>query len=109
MREFEQGVAAGTHESGGWPSAAYAVSKSGLIAATEAVAGWERGAAEREGRGPRGVCSVCPGWVDTDMTKGKGPRTVDEGAKTPVGLAVGTVGGEEVVGGFWKDGEKVAW
>ena len=38
MREFEEGVKNGTHEKLGYPSAAYAVSKAGLIAATRAVA-----------------------------------------------------------------------
>lgn len=32
------------------------------------------------------VYSMCPGYVDTDMTNHKGNRTIHEGAKTPVYL-----------------------
>jgi carbonyl reductase 1 len=45
--------------------------------------------------------------VNTDMTKGKGVKTVDEGAKTPVMLALGDIGGK--TGGFWQSEKEVAW
>lgn len=107
MREFEEGVEAGDHEKKGFPSAAYAVSKAGLIGATRAVGLWEKSEAEKEGRPVRAVNSCCPGWVNTDMTKGKGTRSVDEGAKTPVFLALGDLDG--VVGEFWRDEKVVEW
>lgn len=107
MREFEEGVQAGDHEKKGFPSAAYAVSKAGLIGATRAVGLWEKSEAEKEGRPVRAVNSCCPGWVNTDMTKGKGTRSVDEGAKTPVFLALGDLDG--VVGEFWRDEKVVKW
>ncbi|KAL1637651.1 hypothetical protein SLS58_009181 [Diplodia intermedia] len=83
MTQFTAAVAAGSHEALGFPSAAYAVSKAGLIAASKAVAGWEEERARVEGREMRGVQVCCPGWVNTDMTKGRGVKSVDEGARTP--------------------------
>ena len=53
------------------------------------------------------INACCPGFVNTDMTRGHGTMTVDEGAKTPVLLALGDIGG--VTGGFWKDGVIVEW
>ncbi|KAF9641231.1 hypothetical protein BFW01_g591 [Lasiodiplodia theobromae] len=109
MQVFTDGVrAGGTHAEKGFPSAAYAVSKAGVIAMTKAVAGWEAVVAREEGREARGVQACCPGWVVTDMTKGKGVKSVDEGARTPVWLALGKEGGE-VVGGFWQGERVVEW
>ncbi|KAL1617844.1 hypothetical protein SLS54_007626 [Diplodia seriata] len=108
MTEFTAAVADGSHEQLGFPSAAYAVSKAGLIAATKAVAAWEEDEARKEGREMRGVQACCPGWVNTDMTKGRGVKSVDEGARTPVWLALGTEGGE-VEGGFWQGERIVEW
>ncbi|KKY24421.1 putative carbonyl reductase [Diplodia seriata] len=61
MSEFATAVADGSHKARGFPSAAYAVSKAGLIAATKAVAAWESEKAGEEGREKRGVqaCSIC--------------------------------------------------
>ena len=39
------------------------------------------------------VNSCCPGYVSTDMTNNRGAKTVDEGARTPVLLACGDIGG----------------
>ena len=104
MNEFTAAVENGREKDEGWPSAAYAVSKSGITGMTRAVAEEEK----RRGDG-RGILinSCCPGYVNTDMSKGRGPRSVDEGARTPVLLAVGEIGG--VTGKFWRDGRVVEW
>ena len=102
MDEFTSAVERGTEKEEGWPSAAYAVSKSGITGMTRAVAEEEKG----RGRGVL-VNSCCPGYVDTDMTKGRGVKSVDEGARTPVMLAVGEIG--EVTGEFWRDERVVEW
>lgn len=95
MQAFAQAVHNGTHEQEGWPTgAAYSVSKSGLIGATRAIAREE----EKTGKGVL-VNSCCPGYVNTDMTKGRGVSTVDQGAKTPVMLALADIGGKS--GEFW--------
>jgi carbonyl reductase 1 len=102
MEEFTAAVADGTHAKKGWPSAAYAVSKAGVIAMTRALA--QR--FEREGRDLT-INSCCPGWVVTDMTKGKGHKTWDQGAQTPIMLATEDIGGRN--GGFWRDEKEIDW
>lgn len=102
MDEFTAAVERGTHEKDGWPSAAYAVSKAGLIGQTRAVA------KELEEQGSGVVINCChPGWVVTDMTRGKGTKTPDQGAQTPVLLAIHDVKGS--AGAYWADEEPRDW
>lgn len=102
MEDFKAAVAAGNEKQQGWPSAAYAVSKTGVIGMTRAVAEEEKG---RE----RGVLvnSCCPGYVKTDMTRGRGAKTPDQGAQTPVMLAIGDIGGK--TGLFWQNEKVIEW
>lgn len=102
MENFKASVKAGTEKADGWPSAAYAVSKAGVIGMTRAVAG----EVEKEGKGVL-VNSCCPGYVNTDMTKGNGTKTVDEGAKTPVMLALEDISGKS--GLFWQSEKPIEW
>ncbi|TKA73300.1 hypothetical protein B0A49_04546 [Cryomyces minteri] len=102
MEAFETAVAAGNEKEHGWPSAAYAVSKAGVTAMTKAVALEEK----KRGRGVL-VNACCPGYVKTDMTRGGGSKTVDEGARTPVMLALEDVGG--VTGQFWQNEKVIEW
>ena len=53
------------------------------------------------------VNSCCPGYVNTDMTKGNGTKSIDEGAQTPVLLALGDIGGSN--GKFWMDERETSW
>jgi NAD(P)-dependent dehydrogenase (short-subunit alcohol dehydrogenase family) len=53
----------------------------------------------------------CPGWVDTDMGHqvGRPPKTLEEGARIPVRLAIGALGpGGDRDGGLGKDTEHVS-
>ncbi|KAK6436553.1 hypothetical protein LTR95_007258 [Oleoguttula sp. CCFEE 5521] len=102
MEKFKRDVADEKEKERGWPSAAYAVSKAGEIAMTKVMA------REEEGRG-RGVLinACCPGYVNTDMSKGKGTKTPDEGAKTPVMLALQDIGGN--TGLMWQSEKEVEW
>ena len=102
MEKFTADVAAKKEKAEGWPSAAYAVSKAGEIAATKAIAK----EAEKSGSGVL-INACCPGYVNTDMTKGNGSLTVDEGSKTPVFLALSDFG--ETTGGFWRGGRIIEW
>ncbi|CZT15886.1 related to carbonyl reductase [Ramularia collo-cygni] len=95
--DAEKGVKAA-----GFPSAAYATSKAGANAVTMALAVEERA----KGRGVL-VNACCPGFVNTEMTKGRGKRTVDEGAKTPVFVALSDIGGKS--GEFWYNEEVTPW
>jgi carbonyl reductase 1 len=104
MEKFAADVLTERESPEGWPSAAhaYAVSKVGEIASTTVIA------METEKNEGKVLISACfPGFVNTDMTKGKGLLTVDDGVKTPVLLALGDFGGTR--GGFWKEGGVIEW
>lgn len=94
MERFKAVVKDGQEKEAGFPSAAYAVSKAGETAFTKVIAMEE----SKRGRGVL-VNACCPGYVKTDMTRGGGAKTPDEGAKTPVMLALQDIGG--TTGEFW--------
>ncbi|KAK3075848.1 hypothetical protein LTR53_000420 [Teratosphaeriaceae sp. CCFEE 6253] len=102
MEKFKSAVADGKEKEAGFPSAAYAVSKAGETAFTKAIAAEE---AKRD----RGVLvnACCPGYVKTDMTRGGGAKTPDQGAQTPVMLALHDIGGK--TGGFWQSEREIEW
>lgn len=102
MEKFKSAVAEGNEKDAGFPSAAYAVSKAGETAFTKAIA-------MEEAKRDRGVLvnACCPGYVKTDMTRGGGAKTPDEGAQTPVMLALQDIGGK--TGGFWQSEKEIEW
>ncbi len=102
MSEFVDEVRAGTHAQKGWPSAAYRISKAGMNALTMLL-GRELSA------DPRGILcnAVCPGWVRTDMGGADATRSVEEGADTPVWLALLPEGGSQ--GGYFRDRQAISW
>lgn len=102
MEKFAEDVKNKRHEAEGWKSSAYAVSKAGLIAATTSIA-----LSEKQKDSGVLINACCPGYVNTDMSKGNGTKTVDEGAKTPVLLALGDYGNE--TGRFWQHEKIIKW
>jgi carbonyl reductase 1 len=108
--EYLSAVESETEYETGWghEGSAYAVSKTCVNALTGILA-----------RQHTEVLVNCcdPGWVATDIGRrsGEGGKTPEQGAKIPVRLAVGDVGG--VSGKFWangdmrsvKDGEVLEW
>ena len=102
MEKFTQAVSEGKEKEAGFPSAAYAVSKAGETAFTKSIAAQE----EKKGRGVL-VNACCPGYVKTDMTRGGGAKTPDQGAQTPVMLALHDIGGK--AGGFWQSEREIEW
>lgn len=102
MEEFKSAVKAGNEREQGWPSAAYAVSKAGMTGMTKAIA-----KKEQQRGGKRLINACCPGYVDTDMTKHHGYMTPDQGAQTPVMLAIGEIDGR--TGEYWKDEKVREW
>jgi NAD(P)-dependent dehydrogenase (short-subunit alcohol dehydrogenase family) len=83
---------------GGTP--AYGVSKAGLNVLTRKLADELRPARVL-------VNSVCPGWVATEMGGPDAPRTPEEGAASVVWAA--TLPDTGPTGGFFRDGEPLAW
>ena len=102
MESYKSAVEADTHNADGWPSSGYMVSKAGITAMARVQA-----AEEKASGGDRLINSCCPGWVVTDMTKGKGAKSPDEGAQTPVKLALGDIGG--TAGEFWQNEKVSPW
>jgi carbonyl reductase 1 len=99
---FVDEVAAGTHVKSGWPSNAYRVSKVAMNA-------YVRILARELMEDPRRikVNAACPGWVRTRMGGEGATRSVEEGAKTPVWLAL--LPDDGPMGGFFRDERAVPW
>ena len=83
---------------GSWP--AYRLSKTALNAMTILFA------SELRGDGIL-VNTVSPGWVRTDMGGASAPRSVEEGADTPVWLA--TLPDDGPTGGYFYDRKTIEW
>ena len=83
-------------QSGGMP--AYRISKTGLNGLTRYLDGEYEGLIAN---------SVCPGYVQTDMTDGSAPRSPEKGAETPIWLA--RFKPEAPSGGFWRDRDPKPW
>lgn len=92
-------------EKAGFSSNAYAVSKAGVIAAVKSLSLWAQ-ETDRVGVCPV-IVSCCPGWVRTDLTKGKGDKEIDEGVITPLSLILEEYDGSP--GDFWEDRNVVDW
>ncbi|GBC09046.1 hypothetical protein RclHR1_08580005 [Rhizophagus clarus] len=105
IKKFENDVENDQWTKEGWPSQAYGVSKVGVIAMSKIFAR----RADSEGKNIF-VHACCPGWVATDMGGPNAPRNIDQGAETPVYLALD----EDVVpktknGEFWQYEKVIPW
>ena len=102
MEEFQSAANEDKVKEAGFPTAAYAVSKAGETAFTKVLA------MEEKSRGRDVLVNACcPGYVKTDMTRGGGVKTPDDGAKTPVMLALNDFGDQ--TGEFWKSEQVTEW
>lgn len=101
MEEFLSAVRQDNYK-GVWPGSAYRVSKAGVIGMTGTTA-MEHARTDSKTL----INSCCPGYVSTDMTKGNGTKTVDQGAETPVLLALGDIGNSN--GKFWQNERMTSW
>ena len=102
MNEFNSAVASGNHDQRGWPSTAYGVSKAGVTGMSKVLGQQTVGQ-----KGSLLLNACCPGYVNTDMSKGRGRLSPDRGAQTPVKLALGDIG--NVSGEFWEREEISSW
>lgn len=100
VERFVAEVAAGTHAKSGFPSSAYSVSKVALNA-------YVRILARELASDSRGILvnAVCPGWVKTRMGGASAPTSVEQGAQTPVWLALLPDGGPS--GGFFREEKSI--
>lgn len=104
VNRFVREVAGGTHEASGFPSNAYRVSKVAMNAYVRILARelLDNAAEHRAIK----VNASCPGWVRTQMSPGA-PRTPEEGAATPLWLAL--LPEEGPTGGFFRDQHAIPW
>ncbi|XP_037687679.1 carbonyl reductase [NADPH] 3 isoform X3 [Choloepus didactylus] len=85
MKKFVEDTKNEVHEREGWPNSAYGVSKLGVTVLSRIQA---RSLEEKRKVDRILLNACCPGWVKTDMAGDFGSRTAEEGAKTPVYLAL---------------------
>jgi len=103
MNQYVQDAAAGNHEANGWSSSAYGVSKVGVNALTRVLARELSSSSQADVM--INVC--CPGWVRTDMGGSSAPLSADQGAETPVYLAMLPPGSPS--GLFWSRKKKISY
>ncbi|XP_052495403.1 carbonyl reductase [NADPH] 3 [Budorcas taxicolor] len=85
MKKFVEDTKNEVHEREGWPNSAYGVSKLGVTVLSRILA--QR--LEEKRKADRILLNACcPGWVKTDLGGAHASRTVEEGAETPVYLAL---------------------
>ncbi|XP_007519783.2 carbonyl reductase [NADPH] 1 [Erinaceus europaeus] len=85
MNKFVEDTKNGVHEKEGWPSTAYGVSKIGVTVLSRIHA---RQLNEQRKGDKILLNACCPGWVRTDMAGPKATKSPEEGAETPVHLAL---------------------
>ncbi|XP_033743198.1 carbonyl reductase [NADPH] 1-like [Pecten maximus] len=85
MQKFVDAAKKDAHQKEGWPNTAYGVSKIGVTAMSLIQ---QRELLKDSSRQDIIVNACCPGYVNTDMSSHKGPKTIDQGADTPVYLAM---------------------
>ena len=105
MKEFIADTQEGNHIQKGWPDSAYGVSKIGVTVMSRIHARWLR----EQGKNDILLNACCPGWMKTDMGGPKAPKTPDQGAKTPVYLALLPSGTKEPHGQLLWDKTVKPW
>ncbi|XP_074156776.1 carbonyl reductase [NADPH] 1 [Sminthopsis crassicaudata] len=85
MNKFVEDTKKGVHEKEGWPNSAYGVSKIGVTVLSRIHA---RQLNEQRKGDNILLNACCPGWVRTDMAGPKATKSPEEGAETPVYLAL---------------------
>ncbi|KAL1022325.1 hypothetical protein UPYG_G00025170 [Umbra pygmaea] len=106
MERFVREAQAGSHSQGGWPNTAYGTSKLGLTVLSRIHA---RKLRQQRSSDKILLNACCPGYVRTDMTGPNATKSPDEGAITPVYLALLPAGAEEPHGEFVSEKTVQAW
>ena len=106
MKEFIDSTEAGDHLEKGWCNSTYKVSKVGLSALTRIQ---QREMNKDTTRTDVVINYIHPGWVDTDMTSHKGPKSPEEGAKSSI-YAATLPAGTDIKGQYiWHSCAVVDW
>ncbi|KAM6094120.1 carbonyl reductase [NADPH] 1 isoform 2-T2 [Chlamydotis macqueenii] len=106
MTKFVEDTKKSVHEKEGWPNTAYGVSKIGVTVLSRIQA---RMLNEKRKGDHILLNSCCPGWVRTDMAGPKAPKSPEEGAETPVYLALLPSGADGPHGQFLSDKTVQTW
>ncbi|XP_037687702.1 carbonyl reductase [NADPH] 1 isoform X2 [Choloepus didactylus] len=85
MNKFVEDTKNGVHQKEGWPNTAYGVSKIGVTVLSRIQA---RKLSEQRRSDKILLNACCPGWVRTDMAGPNATKSPEEGAETPVYLAL---------------------
>ncbi len=106
MKDFVASAEAGNHSAKGWPNSTYVVSKVGCSSLTRIQ---QREMSKDSTRSDIAINHIHPGYVNTDMTNGKGHVSPEEGAKSTL-FAATLPAGTDVKGKYiWKDCSFVDW
>ncbi|XP_057704980.1 carbonyl reductase [NADPH] 1 [Corythoichthys intestinalis] len=106
MEDFVALAKKGEHKLKGWPETAYGVSKIGVTTLSMIHA---RRLSKERPNDKILVNACCPGWVRTDMAGPKATKSPEEGAETPVYLAMLPAGASEPHGKFVSDKTVHKW
>lgn len=106
MERFVKEAQEDVHSQRGWPSTAYGVSKTGLTVLSRIHA---RRLRQERPQDQILLNACCPGWVRTDMAGPNATKSPDEGAVTPVYLAMLPAGAEGPHGQFVSEKTVQPW
>ncbi|XP_069802220.1 carbonyl reductase [NADPH] 1-like [Dendropsophus ebraccatus] len=106
MEKFVEDAKNGVHQERGWPNTAYGVSKMGVTVLSRIQAREQK--KTRKGDGIL-LNACCPGYVRTDMTNPNVTKSPDEGAVTPVYLALLPDSADSPYGELVSDKKVVPW
>ena len=106
MNKFVEDTKNGVHRKEGWPDTAYGVLKIGVTVLSRIHA---RKLSEQRGGDKILLNACCPGWVRTDMAGPKAPKSPEEGAETPVYLALLPSDAEGPHGEFISEKKVLQW
>ncbi|KAM5280897.1 carbonyl reductase [NADPH] 1 [Ctenodactylus gundi] len=106
MNKFVEDTKNGVHQKEGWPNTAYGVTKIGVTVLSRIQA---RQINEQRKGDKILLNACCPGWVRTDMAGPSATKSPEEGAETPVYLALLPPDAEGPHGEFVQEKQVKQW